>query len=161
VEFDGKPVRDSRHLKLQVAQTAPGKEVPVKVSRDGKVKELEVKLKEFPQDKMLAKGKTGPSQSGDVTDGITVDDLNAQVRQQFRIPSHVKGAVVTDVEPDSPAAEAGLQPGDVIMEINRKPVKNAEDAVALSDGLKDDALLRVWSRGGSRFVVLKKHEKVG
>jgi serine protease Do len=161
VELDGKPVRDSRHLKLQVAQIAPGKEVPVKVSRDGKVKELEVKLKEFPQDKMLAKGKTSPSQSDDVTDGITVDDLNSQARQEFNIPAKVKGALLTDVEPNSPAAEAGLQPGDVILEINRKPVRNAEEAVAASDGLKDDALLRVWSRGGSRFVVLKKAEKVG
>jgi len=161
VEVDGKPIRDSRHLKLQVAQIAPGKDVPLKVSRDGKVKELEVKLKEFPQDKQLAKGKTSPGQSEDVTDGITVDDLNAEVRQQFNIPGKVKGAVVTDVEPDSPAAEAGLRPGDVILEINKKPVKNAEDAVAASDGLKEDALLRVWSRGGSRFVVLKKAEKVG
>jgi serine protease Do len=161
LELDGKPVRDSRNLKLQVAQIAPGQEVPVKVSRDGKVKELEVKLKEFPQDQQLAKGKKSPSQSDDVTDGITVDDLNPQVRQQFNVPNHVKGALVSDVEPDSPAAEAGLRPGDVILEINRKPVKNAEDAVAASDGLKDDALLRVWSRGGSRFVVLKKAEKVG
>jgi serine protease Do len=161
VELDGKPVRDSRHLKLQTAQIAPGKSVAVKVSRDGRVKELEVKLKEFPQDQQLAKGKTSPSQTGDVTDGITVDDLTAQVRQQFSIPSKVKGAVVTDVEPNSPGAEAGLQPGDVILEINRKSVKSAEDAVAASDGLKDDALLRIWSKGGSRFVVLKKAEKVG
>jgi serine protease Do len=161
IELDGKPVRDSRHLKLQTAQIAPGREVPVKVSRDGNVKELEVKLKEFPQDKMLARGKTSPSQSDDVTDGITVDDLSAQARQEFNIPAKVKGALVTDVEPNSPAAEAGLQPGDVILEINRKAVRNSEDAVAASDGLKDDALLRVWSKGGSRFVVLKKAEKVG
>jgi serine protease Do len=161
VELDGKPIRDSRHLKLQVAQIAPGKDVPVKISRDGKVKQFEVKLKEFPQDKMLAKGKSSQSQSDDVTDGITVDDLNPEVRQQFNIPGRVKGAVVTDVEPNSPAADAGLQPGDVIVEINRKPVRTAEDAVAASDGLKDDALLRVWSKGGSRFVVLKKAEKVG
>jgi serine protease Do len=162
IELDGKPVRDSRHLKLQVAQIAPGKEVPVKVSRDGKARELEVKLTEFPQDKMLAKGKGGsPSQSDDVTDGITVDDLNPQSRQEFNIPTRVKGALIVEVDPISPAADAGLQPGDVILEINRKPVRNAEDAVAASDGLKDDTLLRVWSRGGSRFVVLKKAEKVG
>lgn len=161
VELDGKTIRDSRHLKLQTAQIAPGKDVVVKVSRDGKVKELEVKLKEFPQDKQLAKGKASPGQSDDVTDGITVDDLTAEARQQFDIPGKVKGAVVTDVEPNSPAADAGLRPGDVILEINKKAVKNAEDAVAASDGLKEDALLRVWSRGGSRFVVLKKAEKVG
>jgi len=148
-------------LKLQVAQIAPGKEVPVKISRDGKVQELEVTLKEFPQDKALAKGKAAPGESGDVTDGITVDDLNAAARQQFNIPNNIKGALVVDVAPDSPGYEAGLRPGDVIVEMNRKTVRNSEEAVALSEGLKDDVLLRVWSRGGTRYVVLKKSDKVG
>ena len=161
IEFNGKEVRDSRNLKLQVAQTGPDKQVPVKISRDGKIKELQVKLKEFPQDKALAKGKASPGESSDVTDGITVDDLNPAARQQFNIPNHVKGALVVDVEPDSPGYEAGLRPGDVILEMNRKSVKSSEDAVAMSEGLKDDVLLRVWSRGGSRFVVLKKTDKVG
>ena len=161
LEFDGRPVQDSRNLKLQVAQTGPGKEVPVKVSREGKVKELEVTLKEFPQDKALAKGSTSPSQSDDVTDGITVDDLSPEARQEINIPRNVNGALVTDVEPDSPGFEAGLRPGDVILEINRKPVRNSEDAVKLSENVKDDALLRVWSRGGSRYVVLKKADKIG
>jgi serine protease Do len=161
LEFNGKPVRDSRNLKLQVAQIAPGREVPVKISRDGKVQELEVTLKEFPQDKALARGQSAPGESGDVTDGITVDDLNAAARQQFNIPNNIKGAVVVDVAPDSPGFEAGLRPGDVILEMNRKTVRNSEDAVAMSEGLKDDVLLRVWSRGGTRFVVLKKSDKVG
>lgn len=161
LELDGKPVRDSRNLKLQVAQIAPGKEVPVKISRDGKVQELEVKLKEFPQDKALAKNSASPMDSGDVTDGITVDDITPEARQQFNIPRNVKGALVTDVAQDSPGYEAGLRPGDVILEMNRKSVRTSEEAVTLSEGLKDDVLLRVWSRGGSRFVVLKKAEKVG
>jgi serine protease Do len=161
LELDGKPIRDSRNLKLQVAQIAPGKEIAVKISRDGKVQELDVKLKEFPQDKALAKGKTSPSESGDVTDGITVDDIDPAARQQFRIPGNVKGALVVDVAPDSPGAEAGLRPGDVIVEMNRKSVRSSEDAVTMSEGLKDDVLLRVWSGGGIRFVVLKKSDKVG
>ncbi|HTG43527.1 MAG TPA: PDZ domain-containing protein, partial [Verrucomicrobiae bacterium] len=123
----------------------------------------EVTLKEFPQDKQLAKNSPGQSGSGDVTDGITVDELNTAARQQFTIPNQVKGALVTDVEADSPGYNAGLRPGDVILEINRKPVKNAEEAVAMTEETKDDSvLLRVWSRGGSRFVVLKKDaEKIG
>jgi serine protease Do len=161
LEFNGKPVRDSRSLKLQVAQVAPGKEVPVKISRDGEVKELEVTLKEFPQDKALAQKSATPGDSDDVTDGITVDDITPEVRQQFNIPRNIKGAVVIDVAPDSPGHEAGLRPGDVILEMNRKTVRSSEEAVAMSEGLEDDVLLRVWSRGGSRFVVLKKAEKVG
>jgi serine protease Do len=163
VEFDGKPVHDSRHLKLQVAQTAPGKDVSVKVDRDGTQKELTVTLKEFPQDRDLAKNNAADHSSGDPTDGISVDELNAAARQQYNIPNNIKGALVTDVDPDSAGAAAGLQAGDVILEINRKPVKSSEDAVKMTENLKDDSvLLRVWSRGGSRFVVLKKADaKVG
>jgi serine protease Do len=163
VEFDGKPVRDSRHLKLQVAETAPGKDVPVKVDRDGSEKELTVTLKEFPQDKDLAKNNAADHSSGDPTDGITVDELNSAARQQFNIPNNVKGALVSEVDPDSAGAAAGIQAGDVILEINRKPVKSSEDAVKMTENLKDDSvLLRVWSHGGSRYVVLKKVDaKVG
>ncbi|HEX7861606.1 MAG TPA: Do family serine endopeptidase [Verrucomicrobiae bacterium] len=162
LEFNGKPVRDSRNLKLSVAQVAPGKEVPVKISRDGKVEELNVKLKEFPQDKQLAKNSGNPADSGDVTDGITVDDITPEARQQFNIPRNLKGALVLDVEPESPGYEAGLRPGDVIVEMNRNAVRTSEEAVKLSDGLKDDVLLRIWSRGGTRYVVLKNDgKKVG
>ena len=115
-----------------------------------------------PDHKDLAKGKVDSDSSGDVTDGITVDELNVAARQQFNIPNNVKGALVTDVDPDSPGAQAGLRPGDVILEVNRRPVKNSEEAVAMTENLKDESvLLRIWSRGGSRFVVLKNHEKVG
>jgi serine protease Do len=66
--------------------------------------------------------------------------------------------VISDVDENSPAYEAGLRPGDVIQEINRKPVKNAEDAVALSDLKGKSALLRVWTRGASHFVVVQPPE---
>lgn len=160
VEFDGKAVRDSRHLKLQAGQTAPGKEVAVKISRDGSTKNLEITLKEFPQDQKLAKAGQ-PGESHDVTDGITVDDLDGRARQQFDIPAHVKGALVTEVDPESVGYRSGLRPGDVILEINRKPVRGSEDAVAMTEDLKGDVLLRVWSRGGSRFLVLKDEKQSG
>jgi serine protease Do len=62
---------------------------------------------------------------------------------------------VAEVEADSAAREAGLKPGDVILEINRKPVRGAEDAVKLTENPKDKTtLLRVWSNGGTRYVVV-------
>ena len=124
LEFDGKPVRDSRHLKLQVAQVAPGKQVPVKISRDGDDKELKVTLKEFPKDKELAKGKTASGSSGDPTDGIAVEDLTAAARQQFNIPSNVKGALVTDVDPESPGAQAGPNDDTLVVTMTNDPTSN-------------------------------------
>jgi len=92
-----------------------------------------------------------------------VDELNTAARQQFDIPKNVTGALITDVDPDSAGAAAGLRAGDVILEINKKPVKSSEDAVAMTENIKDDSvLLRVWSRGGARYVILKKSDaKVG
>jgi serine protease Do len=87
--------------------------------------------------------------------GVGVGDIDAQTRREFDIPSKVRGALVTSVDPDSAAAEAGLQPGDVILEINREPVKTADDAVKLTENTESKkTLLRVWSQRGSRYVVV-------
>ena len=68
--------------------------------------------------------------------------------------------MVTEVDPDSAAAEAGLRPGDVIQEINRKPVRNAEEAVRMTEEAEDKTtLLRVWRDGGSRYVVVDESEE--
>lgn len=109
----------------------------------------------------------GPSDSAkeapegeDVLDGVEVTDLDSQARRQLGIPANIRGALVTNVDPNSNAAE-GLRPGDVILEINRQPVKNADDAIRLSKGLKNDrVLLRVWSGGAgpggiTRYVVIE------
>jgi serine protease Do len=77
------------------------------------------------------------------------------MRSQLRVPASVKGALVVEVAPDSAAAEAGLQRGDIIQEINRKPVRDAEGLVELTRKAEDKAtLLRVWREGSSRFVVV-------
>ena len=97
--------------------------------------------------------------SGDALEGVAVADLDAAARQHFRLPANVNGALVTQVEPNSAAFEAGLREGDVIQEINRKPVRNAEDAVRLTENVADKrTLLRVWSNGGSRYVVVDENK---
>ena len=156
VEFDGKNVTDSHHLKLEVARVQPGHEAPIKVLRDGSTKSFEVTVREMPGTERLAKNdSTGKHDDEGTLNGVTVGDLDRNARQQFDLPQNVKGVVVTDVAQDSAAAEAGLRPGDVIQEINRKPVKTAEDAVKLTENTDSKTtLLRVWRNGGSHFVVV-------
>ncbi len=158
--FDGREVRDSRHLKIRVARTRPGETVPVKILREGSSKILKVTVKELPGSQDLAKADNKSDDKGTLN-GVTVDDLNPNVRRQFNIPEEIKGAIVTDVEADSAAYEAGLKPGEVIQEINREPVKSSEDAVRLSDNPRDkNSLLKVWSKGGSHYVVVDE-SKIG
>ena len=92
-------------------------------------------------------------------DGVTVGDLDRNTRQQFNIPAKVEGAVVMEVDPNSPSYRAGLREGMVIQEVNRKPVTDASEAVELSDQVKGKtALLKVWNNGGSFFVVVKDRD---
>jgi serine protease Do len=158
-KFDGKLVTDSRHLKIEVARVAPGETVPVEVLRDGSTRTLKVKLAELPGSDKMAQNGGNDSDKSDTLRGVAVADLDSQARQQFHIPEHVKGAVVTQVDADSAAAEAGLQPGDVIMEINRHTVASADDAVKLTEHAKDrTTLLHVWSGNGSHYIVVDENK---
>ena len=153
--FNNKPALDSRQLKLAVAQIQPGKTVPVKVVREGSTKTIEVAIKELPGKDRLAKAGTEDASDTGTLNGVGVGDLSNQIRRQMDIPGNVRGAVVTEVNPDSAAYEAGWKPGDVILEINRQPVKNAEEAVRLTENPKDKTtLLKVWRQGNSQYVVV-------
>lgn len=160
VEFNGKKVTDSRHLRLMASQTAPGTKAPVKVLRDGKEQAFTVTLGELPSERLARAGRSPGGglrrdTQTDLLDGVTVDDLDARARSQFDIPGNVRGALVVDVEQGCPAAEAGLRPGDVILEINRQRVTSADEAVQLSEEVKGDrVLLRVYSGGGSHYIVI-------
>jgi serine protease Do len=161
VEFNGKKVTDSRQLRLMLAQTPPDAQTPLKVVRDGKEQAFSVTLTEMSENGGMARAE---SRSGglrrspkvDVLDGVTVGDLDNRTRRQFNLPMQLRGAIVVEVEPSCPAAEAGLRPGDVIVEINRKSVGSADEAVELGNRIKGDrALLRVWSNGGSRYILIE------
>jgi serine protease Do len=155
-EFNGRKVESSRQLRLMVAQSAPGSKAMVKVLRDGKEMEITAELGIAAGQGLAKAGMRGGGRDGEVLDGITVDDLDAGIRRQFNIPGSLEGAIISQVDPDSQGARAGLSPGDVILEINRQRVANAEDAVRISRNLQGGrVLLRVWSRGISRYLVIR------
>jgi serine protease Do len=155
LEYNGKKVSDSRRLRLTVGDTKPGTTVAVKILRDGSSKTLEVTVQALPGTEELAKNNTPNGTDNGTLNGVGVSDLDQQARQELKVPENVKGVVVTEVKPDSPAAEAGLKQGDVILEINRHPVKTADEAVRLTENTKDKvSLLRIWSNGGSHYVVV-------
>ena len=159
VSLDGTPVEDSHRLSFAVGARPPGSKLELEVIRDGKRRKLTAVTATRPNfrggqpnaddDLQASAADTG------VLNGVAVDDLRPQTRQQLGLPRHLEGAVVTQVDPDSAAARAGLRPGDVILEINRQPVTSARaaaDLTAKSD--KKKTLVRVWSRGTQSFLVV-------
>src|SRR5579885_1006879 len=149
IDFNGKPVRNGQALQMAVSESNPDTEVAIKLIRNGQTKTVRVKLGILP-------GETAGNQNGqmgnraanyDQLDGVTVDDLTPDARQQLQIPDNVKGALVTNVDPDSNAADAGLQVNDVIMAISRHPVSNASEAVNVCNhATTDHILLKIWRR---------------
>lgn len=160
VEFNHRPVTDARELRLTVAETKPGTAVPVKIWRGGETRTLEVTIKQLPGTEQLAQNNPQNQEDQGTLNGVAVGDLDQQTRQEFNVPDSVKGAVITEVQPGSASEEAGLKPGEVIEEINHHAVKNAEDAVHLTEHARDKhTLVRVWENGGSHYVVVDESGK--
>ena len=154
-ELNGTPIKNGSALQVAVSQVAPGSDIKLGILRNGKPETLTVKVGEFKGDKQVAENDgEGSQQRGKL--GVAVADLTQDVREQLNLPSQVKGAAVESVRPESPAEDAGLAPGDVIQEVNRKPVENAQqfaDVVHAAPADKD-VLLLVWSHGGASYRVV-------
>src|SRR5271155_2977481 len=152
-ELDGKAVTDAGELQMLVAQKRPGETIHLEVVRDSKPTTVAVTLEALGGDKGT---EIAGSEHGKGRWGLGLADLTPDTRQEVQAQPSVHGAVIEEVKPGSPADNAGLQRGDVIMEVNRHPVKSAADVVQALSGVPNgqDALVLVWSQGGSTFRVL-------
>ena len=156
-ELDGKPVSDAGELQVQVGQRQPGDTIHLQVMRDGKPMSVAVTLS--PMDGSHASQAPG-EQHGKARWGVALGDLTPSLREQMQLPGNVHGAVVENVKSGSPADNAGLQSGDVIEEVNRKPVQSAAEAANTLSGVQpdQDVMVLVWSNGGNTFRVLHPAE---
>ncbi len=151
-EVNGQKVANGSALQLAISEMSPGTAVKLNVVREGKPVTLNVTVGQYNSKTETAGNEGGTaSQKGKI--GVAVADLNEQTRQQFRVPDHVNGVVVQQVRPASAADDAGLQPGDVIMEVNRKPAASASDFANAVHSTPEgqDLLLLVWSHGNASY----------
>ena len=157
-EVDGQTVNDAGELQVLVGQKQPGTKINLTVLRDGKTMTIPVTLEE------LGRNGEASANSGEGTGklhwGLGLGNLTPEVRDQLQAPRDIHGAVIEQVQPGSPADNAGLQQGDIILEVNRHKVQSASDVQqALSSVPKgQDALLLVWTNGGNIFRVLHSPE---
>jgi serine protease Do len=160
VALNGKPVNDNAQLTRDVGVIPPGNNVKLEVVRDGRPRTVDVKLAERPDEQ--EQGGRAPKlggqdkEQGDLL-GLSVQDITPQLARRAQVEAGTKGAVVVDVAQDSPAADAGLEPGDVVVEVNRRPVSSAADYRNAVKTVKkgDTALLRVKHGQATQYVPVR------
>ncbi len=154
VEYNGKTVKDTHDLPRMVAATPVGDKAEVGLIRGGKELTVKVVIGELKEESMAAAGR---EQAGEVNLGMSVQKLTPELAKQLGI-SQAKGLVITSVKPGSPAAEAGLARGDVILEVAQKPVKSVAQFKRMAARLKpgEGLLLLIQRREGTLFVVIKR-----
>ncbi len=152
-EINGKKVTDAGQLQMEVGEIAPGTEIGLQVMRDGKSISVPVTLEGMDSDHDT---KVADNTNGKPRWGVGIADLTPEVREQLRAPDDLHGAVIERVQPGSPSDDAGLQPGEVIVGVNRHETASASDVQkALSSIPKgQDALVLIWANGGNTFRVL-------
>jgi serine protease Do len=151
LEANGQPIRESRDLQLKVTTMSPGAQLQLKLFRNGSEREIPVTLGEAPTPK--APAVEAPSH-GATLEGVTVNELTPEIARQIRVPIEAQGVVVRDIEPGSFAADAGLERGDVIQEVNRKPVKNVAEFQAAARHAGRDAVLLLVNRAGTTLFLV-------
>jgi serine protease Do len=153
LQLDGKPVNGPDDLSLRVSQMPPGAVAHLQVYRGGRTQPIDVTLGTYPENASGGQPAQGPSTA---LQGMQVQNLTSELAQQLGLPAGITGVFVTDVDPSSAASAAGVQRGDVIQEIDRKPVHNlAEYQQALAGAGKQPVLLLLNRRGTTLFVVVQ------
>jgi serine protease Do len=165
LKFDGQPIDTMRALPRGVASTAIGKSIEVEVWRNGQTVHLNATIGRLPEDAAAAEPE--PSRDAEGTDepdhedllGLSIAPLSDELRGQFHISKSVQGVVITEVDPDSPAAQKNVKPGDVIVEVTQERVTDPEEVLARVEAIKKSGrksvlLLLSDAKGGLRFVAV-------
>jgi serine protease Do len=156
-KVNGVPVNSTGELRNAIAAGGTGTDVKLDILRDGKPRTVTAKLGEMPAEPGETAEKPGSRAEPGSLDGLTLESLNPALRRKFQIGSGVtQGAVVTSVAPGSPAARAGLRPGDVVLEVNREKVDSLERFKQLYGSAKGSVLMLVHRAGNTIYVVARR-----
>jgi serine protease Do len=154
--LDGRAIPNGSALQVAVSEMRPGDSIELGILRNGKQDTVHITVGQFHASgtQEAENSGSGGTQGGKL--GLAVDNLTPDVRQQFNIPDRVHGAAIENVRPGSAAEDAGLAQGDVILEVDRKPVDSADNFVNAIHAVPSgkDILLLVWANGGASYRVI-------
>lgn len=147
VKYDGQPVEENDDLPLMVAETEIGKRVDIEIIREKKRKTLRARIQELKEGEL--KIEAGPTEETEL--GLTVQELTPDIARSLGFDD-TSGVVVTNVQPDSPAANSGLRRGDVVLEVGSKPVNTTNEFREATRGLKKNKPLLLLVRRGDNTI---------
>jgi serine protease Do len=153
VEVNGKKIGERNELVMTVSMMEPGQSVRLKIFRDGHYIDLTANVTAMPG-KRVEKASMENTKGDKALAGVSVDELTPQDARQLGLPASTRGVVVTDVDPASQAAAAGLHKGDVIQQVNRKPVTSAEEFSAAVRHSNGESLLLVNREGAKMYLAV-------
>jgi len=153
VAFNGENIKDAHDISRFVAATQPGKKITIKIIRNGQEKLLKVTIGTMHQREKIA---SAPNIQN--TWGITVQEITPELDERLGLNPGEKGVVISGVHPGSPAADVGLHPGDIILEVNREKIRNVKDYYSVLRKAKNEKglLLLIKRRNGNIYLVLQK-----
>src|SRR5262249_10890475 len=153
-QLDGKKGTDAGQLQMEEGEMTPRTQISLQRMRDGQTNTVPVTLESM--DASDRDTKVAENNGDKPRWGIGISDLTPEAREQLRAPDNLVGALIQRVQPGSPSDDAGLQPGQVIVGVNRHETKTASDVQkALANVPKgQDAMVLIWANGGSTFRVL-------
>ena len=162
VGYNGKPVKKNEDLVSMVMATKPGSTVPLRVIRDKSEQTLSVTVEELDLEAETATQTRNvdaePQNEATTGFGMSLSNITPDVARRLRLPEAARGALVVDIDPSSPAARAGMAPGDVITDVNRQPVASATEAqrelAKIASG--SSARILILRGGQERFVIVRK-----
>jgi len=159
LRVNDKPVEDSGHLRNLVAGIRPGTTISLTILREGKERRVPVAVADQPSERAPAREEAAPTEATRAL-GLILADPTSGLLRRLDLPRGAKGALVREVQPGSPAQEAGLRPGDLIQEVNRRPIRSAREFMEAVRQQKGKDLLLLVNRGGSTaFMVVERAGK--
>lgn len=154
LELNGQSVSGPDQLSVLISEMAPGTVVHLQVFRDKQTRDIDVTLGEYPEKGQA--GQPGGGAAGTALKGLQVQNLTPALAKQLGVPSTTTGVVVTEVDPSSTAAAAGIQRGDIIQEVDRKPVHNLDQYQQAAAGTAGHPILLLINRAGvTHFVMVE------
>jgi serine protease Do len=152
VAVNGQPITDASQLRTKIGMMDPNQTVTLKVLRNGGTADVAITLGEYPSNEERA--SVDKSNSDSSLQGVNVENLTPETAQELKLPATTKSVVVSEVDPSSHAADAGLRPGDVIQQVNHQSVTNMREYIqAVSASKKDGSVLLLVDRNGNTLFL--------